>query len=218
MGNRVDALARLRRARGWRVAARTSLALGSLWAVVRWGLGPTSAIAAVILIVGVSVGIMVDLKMVGRAVRASVVVTGVLLTSCAALADLTWSDVVLLVPLAAAGWLLLASGTDSVAGVEEAEESSAQESGAAATHEPERDRQDMTDAELCQRWRRSFTALADARTPGERLEVVRTRQAYLDEIERRHPAELQTWLASGARAAGNPMPFLTRKASGPPQE
>ncbi len=69
---------------------------------------------------------------------------------------------------------------------------------------------EMTDADLCRQWRRSFVTLQSAQTPGERARVVAQRQVYLDELERRSPTALQAWLASGARAAGGPDRFLTR--------
>ncbi len=66
----------------------------------------------------------------------------------------------------------------------------------------------MTDAELCHAWRRSFVALQRARGLHLRALVVQTRQLLLDEVEARHPAGLQAWLGSGARAAGGPDRFI----------
>jgi hypothetical protein len=68
----------------------------------------------------------------------------------------------------------------------------------------------LDDRALCEAWRRSYVRLDASRAAAARLEVVRLRQAYLDELVRRHPAEVQHWLDSGARAAGNPLPFLKR--------
>jgi hypothetical protein len=70
--------------------------------------------------------------------------------------------------------------------------------------------QDLDDESLCQAWRRSFVHLATCRLPSRRLEIVHLRQLYLDELDRRHPAAVQRWLTSGARAASNPMPFVER--------
>ena len=194
----------------WRAAARVLLALGSLSALVRWGVGPVASVAAVTFIVGVSVGIMIDLKTVGRAVRLAALATGLLLTGSAMLAGLTWSDVVLLVPLLALGGLLLRrrpeESTETVTALEDPPAIFLPDLDAQAAALPA-----LSDDELCQWWRRTFTALGEAGTAGQRLDVVRARQLYLDEIERRHPTELRAWLASGARAAGNPMPFLTRR-------
>jgi hypothetical protein len=66
----------------------------------------------------------------------------------------------------------------------------------------------MTDAELCHAWRRSFAALQHARGAELRARLVQTRQLLLDEVEARHPAGLQAWLGSGARAAGGPDRFI----------
>jgi hypothetical protein len=68
----------------------------------------------------------------------------------------------------------------------------------------------LDDDALCQAWRRSYVRLEASRGADSRLDVVRLRQLYLDELVRRHPAEVRLWLASGARAAGNPLPFLER--------
>jgi hypothetical protein len=73
----------------------------------------------------------------------------------------------------------------------------------------------LDDQEICVAWRRSYLQLEEPVPTGRRLEVVRLRQLYLDELSRRHPAELRRWLASGARAAGNPLPFLERPARSP---
>jgi hypothetical protein len=71
----------------------------------------------------------------------------------------------------------------------------------------------MDDQMICGAWRRSYVLL-EAPGIGRRLEIVRLRQLYLDELIRRHPDELKRWLASGARAAGNPQPFLERPVTG----
>ena len=72
----------------------------------------------------------------------------------------------------------------------------------------------MTDAELCQAWRRSFAALMSTHNVGQRAGVVSLRQVLLDEMEARHPAGLQAWLRSGARAAGGPDQFFGRSQEG----
>lgn len=74
----------------------------------------------------------------------------------------------------------------------------------------------LDDEALCRAWRRSFVHLSASRLPARRLEVVSLRQAYLDELARRHPTAVQHWLASGARAASNPMPFLEGRLEGAP--
>jgi hypothetical protein len=66
----------------------------------------------------------------------------------------------------------------------------------------------LDDAELCLAWRRSFVLLNEAASPREKMVVVSLRQRYLDELQRRSPSGVSRWLESGARASGNPLPFL----------
>ena len=60
---------------------------------------------------------------------------------------------------------------------------------------------------LAREWRRTGAALATAREPTVREEVVRRRQALLDEIERRDPGGFARWLAAGAPPDGGPRAF-----------
>lgn len=53
----------------------------------------------------------------------------------------------------------------------------------------------LSDQELCRVWRASFSALQSARTSVARMQMVRLRQASLDELERRNPPALGAWLA-----------------------
>ncbi|MFF0341831.1 hypothetical protein [Kribbella sp. NPDC004875] len=66
----------------------------------------------------------------------------------------------------------------------------------------------LDDQALCWAWRRSFRLLEAAPSAIERLSVVVQRQQYLDELHRRSPEGLAAWLASGARASGNPLPYV----------
>jgi len=74
---------------------------------------------------------------------------------------------------------------------------------------------DLDDEELCLAWRRSFVQLQHATSASVRMLRVQQRQLILDELERRNPHGLAAWLASGCRAAGNPLPFLARTRSIP---
>lgn len=74
--------------------------------------------------------------------------------------------------------------------------------------EPEVEAVELSDDALCLAWRASFSALQRANSPAERLRIVEARRAYLEELERRNPPGVAAWLASGARAAGNPTRFV----------
>ncbi len=66
----------------------------------------------------------------------------------------------------------------------------------------------MDDGDICLAWCSSYVALQRVRTAESRLRVVEMRALYLDELERRDPGALGAWMASGARAAGDPRRFL----------
>lgn len=67
----------------------------------------------------------------------------------------------------------------------------------------------MDNATLCLAWRTSFVALQQPLPPSTKLRVVERRQEFLDEFERRNARGFAAWLASGARAAGDPSRFIT---------
>ena len=73
---------------------------------------------------------------------------------------------------------------------------------------------EMTDQALCLAWRTSFSALQRATSASEQLHVIEARRAYLDEIERRNARGMAAWLASGARAAGDPSRYVLGDAAG----
>jgi hypothetical protein len=73
---------------------------------------------------------------------------------------------------------------------------------------PVRELSSLDDVELCLIWRRSFLLLQTAPTAAARQCVVEQRQRYLDELHRRCPEGFAAWLASGARASGNPFPYV----------
>ncbi|SEQ95012.1 hypothetical protein [Actinokineospora terrae] len=49
---------------------------------------------------------------------------------------------------------------------------------------------------LCARWKDTLLTLRDAKTPREAVVVLRARQRYLDELERRHPEAFNRWLTT----------------------
>jgi hypothetical protein len=61
--------------------------------------------------------------------------------------------------------------------------------------------------ELCQQWCRTFQAVL-SNDPPLAARVVGMRQVYLDEMERRDPAGLQSWLMSGPHAGSSPEEYL----------
>lgn len=76
--------------------------------------------------------------------------------------------------------------------------------------------QTLSDAELCWRWRTSFAALQRAASTDERIRLIETRCALLDELADRDPAGFMRWLDSGARAASDPTRFFSSTHSGHP--
>jgi len=66
---------------------------------------------------------------------------------------------------------------------------------------------ELTDEQLCQAWRASYMALQRS-LAAQTIATVEERQRYLDEFERRNAGGFTAWLASGARAPGNPLPYL----------
>jgi len=71
---------------------------------------------------------------------------------------------------------------------------------------------DMGTEELCMAWRRSYYQLVLATDEPARRLVVQRRQDFLDEIERRDGRGFRRWLDSGARAGGDPGPYLTTRS------
>jgi hypothetical protein len=63
--------------------------------------------------------------------------------------------------------------------------------------------QALTDAQLCQAWQASYPVVKAAAQPRELSAVAMARGAYLDELQRRHPADFERWMTSGAHAASD---------------
>lgn len=66
----------------------------------------------------------------------------------------------------------------------------------------------LSDQDLCLAWESSSRALGRCTSTGARLEVVRVRQACLDELERRHPEGVRAWVLAGADPASSPARYL----------
>ncbi|MFW6597672.1 hypothetical protein ACQBAU_02850 [Propionibacteriaceae bacterium Y2011] len=67
---------------------------------------------------------------------------------------------------------------------------------------------DMSDQELSRAWRLSHELLGRSTRPGERAELAALRQSYLDEFERRHPAEFTRWLHDNPTSDGDIRRYL----------
>lgn len=68
----------------------------------------------------------------------------------------------------------------------------------------------LSDHDLCLAWESGGRALHRCATVGERLEVVRVRQACLDELERRRPDAVRAWFLAGADPDTSPARYLGR--------
>lgn len=71
-----------------------------------------------------------------------------------------------------------------------------------------REAEGLADGELCRVWRGSYSALVEAADPATAAQVVRVRQVYLDELDRRHEQAMSAWLATGPRPTTGPERFL----------
>jgi hypothetical protein len=56
----------------------------------------------------------------------------------------------------------------------------------------------LDDHELIAAWRQSHEVLGYTNLPDLRLQLIALRQAYLDEMERRHPRGFAAWMDEGA--------------------
>ncbi|WP_445259038.1 hypothetical protein [Nocardioides aurantiacus] len=61
---------------------------------------------------------------------------------------------------------------------------------------------------VCAAWRGSHLMLAAARSCEETLLVARVRELYLDELSRRHPAQMAAWFAAEPLAVDGPERYL----------
>jgi len=65
--------------------------------------------------------------------------------------------------------------------------------------------------QLCALWRKSRAGLRGAVTPDAQVQVVSTREALLDELERREPQAMDDWLTGGAVDPEGPSVYLVRE-------
>lgn len=81
--------------------------------------------------------------------------------------------------------------------------------------EPAPNFQRLDDSELCWRWRTSFAALQHTVSSADRLHLIVTRAALLDELARRDPQGFSRWLNEGARAASDPARYFCHARENP---
>ena len=206
-------------ARLWRFVTSVVTTVGVLAATQLWGWGTCFA---VILSAGLCAGCVATVTgpaRLGRLLRISAV-SGALVAGTAGLVQLAGVvSLLVIVPIAATApalwsrirvWRILAAGP-----VEELDPppAPAPESRRASDLELRLPALvailgALDDAELCLAWRRSFVLLNEAASPEEKLVVVTLRERYLEELQRRSPSGVSRWLDSGARASGNPLPYL----------
>lgn len=145
----------------------------------------------------------------GRAVLAAVLLVPAAIGLIGALG---FSGVLIVLVLAATSPVVLAFARARWFVPEDPPPAEPEEPVPAPSHSPRADAAEigfLSDEELCLAWRRSFLLLEAARSAQARLTVVEERQRYLDELYRRSPAGVAAWLAAGARASGNPLPYVS---------
>lgn len=76
---------------------------------------------------------------------------------------------------------------------------------------PEPDPRELTDEDLCRRWRASCLDLRRRPSTAQVMRSVEQRQIYLDEFERRYPGGVAAWLASGAGTLDYLTPYAIRR-------
>jgi hypothetical protein len=207
----------------WSVFHRWTTGVGFMLSVVLWGLGPPIIIALSIAIVGAlfawSLGAEKQHWTIRRSIDAGVSVGLTVVGLCGLVAVLGVIGLVVVLVLGAtspivssqaAGRLLrgnrTAARTVAPTGALQSR-SEARVSHGVPSSLPA-DCGALDGAELAMAWRRSFVRLERATSRVDRLAVVELRQRYLDELYRRYPEGMASWLASGARASGNPLPYL----------
>ena len=73
----------------------------------------------------------------------------------------------------------------------------------------------FSSVELCLVWRQSFAMSRRARSTEDKLRLIRLRDAFLDEFQRRDPAALEAWLSSSVPPDMAPIAFFGDKLPDP---
>lgn len=214
----------------WTVVAGATVVLGSICALLAWGRGIWIFSLVFCVMLALLLASQFDEPRFRRPVVMALQTTACVVATVGLVATLGWAGAAWVVLLAATHpaidqWLIRSLGPpDPVRPGPDDDLSVAGSAPLLGEHSDTATKTALPDADgitslddetLCQAWRRSFVQLATCRLPARRLEIVRLRQVYLDELARRHPAAVRRWLASGARAASNPMPFVDKPLRGP---
>lgn len=67
----------------------------------------------------------------------------------------------------------------------------------------------LTDEQLSRGWQTSARTLRRRISPAQKVAVVRERQRYLEEFERRNPSGFEAWLTSGSGDSDDLMPYFS---------
>lgn len=67
----------------------------------------------------------------------------------------------------------------------------------------------LSDEQLCQAWCASYKPVTTAKSARQLRIAAEERRSYLDELDRRYPLAVSTWLASVPIASADPFPYLT---------
>lgn len=182
----------------WEVAAALTLCGGVGSALVATGTGAVIALALIGAPMGTAIYVALSLPVRHRRRRLGAVALLAAL-SCVATVGLVaqlgwvgvcWAGALLLAAPRVIGRIGRSLSTDDV------------EPG------PSRSVEGLTDAELCAAWRESHETMNRCVTVAQRAKVAARRQRYLDELDRRHPAELACWLYGGASPRNDPGSYL----------
>jgi hypothetical protein len=218
--------------RGWSFITHAATTIGLLSAVTHWGWGGPIAGILTLALLAAAIGAAVsDAAVLHTLPRLAWIglVTGAVLTAVAGLVAVFQAAGLLVVlllvctspALIAAVRVLGHCATDTPETVpidglsQRAQSVQVVEDLAGFATSSTEDLAGLDDASLCLAWRRSFLLLEAAESAEHRIAVVQYRERCLDELQRRCPQGVAAWFSSGARASGNPLPFLNERPHPP---
>ena len=172
--------------------------VGSFWE--RGTGGKLRLLAVGGLVAGTSVGAFIG--------YASLLGPGVLLLAAAVLAGSPYV-------VKACGRWLSSVRTPSAAQLDAVARALAYASPESVRFQPPPELRELTDEQLCKRWRASYKTSRRQSSVVRLMATVAERQMYLQELERRNAPGLAAWLAAGPGAWGDPLPYLTDDRAGP---